>query len=203
MTNTNKATTYMVELALMIAVTLVMAFTPIGYIRTPGLSITLLTIPVAVGAILLGPVGGAVCGLTFGLTSFYQALTGSSAFSTMLLSINPAGTFITAVVTRVLEGWLTGMIFTALHRFPATKRFSCYIASLACPLLNTLLFMGSLVLFFYHTDYIQGIVATLGVTNPFAFVVVFVGLQGAIEAVVCFVIAGAVSRTLTQVLHKL
>ena len=41
-------TKYMVELALMVAVILVMSFTPLGYIRTPGLSITLLTVPVAV-----------------------------------------------------------------------------------------------------------------------------------------------------------
>ena len=48
-------TKYMVELALMVAVILVMSLTPLGYIRTPGLSITLLTVPVAVGAIILGP----------------------------------------------------------------------------------------------------------------------------------------------------
>ena len=47
-------TKYMVELALMVAVILVMSLTPLGYIRTPGLSITLLTVPVAVGAIILG-----------------------------------------------------------------------------------------------------------------------------------------------------
>ena len=41
-------TKYMVELALMVAVILVMSLTPLGYIRTPGLSITLLTVPVAV-----------------------------------------------------------------------------------------------------------------------------------------------------------
>lgn len=63
-------TRYMVELALMVAIILLMSFTPLGYVRTPGLSITLLTIPVAVGAIILGPKGGVVCGAAFGLTSF-------------------------------------------------------------------------------------------------------------------------------------
>ncbi len=48
------STLYMVELAMMIAIILLMSFTPLGYLRTPGLSITLLTIPVAVGAIILG-----------------------------------------------------------------------------------------------------------------------------------------------------
>ena len=118
MSNSNKKfdTRYMVELAMMIAIIILMAFTPLGYLRTPGLSITILTIPVAVGAIILGPRGGAICGLAFGATSFYMALTGSSSFAAMLLSINPFGTFITCIVARVLEGWLTGLIFAALYK---------------------------------------------------------------------------------------
>ena len=142
-------TKYMVELALMVAVILVMSLTPLGYIRTPGLSITLLTVPVAVGAIILGPVGGLICGLTFGLTSFYQCFVGG-AMGTVLLGINPFGTFVTTVVTRTLEGFLTGLIFKGLHSINGVKKFSYYIASLCCPLLNTLLFMSSLVLFFYN-----------------------------------------------------
>lgn len=51
--NNNKTnrTRYLVELALMAAIIFIMAFTPLGYFRTPGLSITFLTVPVAVGAI--------------------------------------------------------------------------------------------------------------------------------------------------------
>ena len=97
------STLYMVELAMMIAIILLMSFTPLGYLRTPGLSITLLTIPVAVGAIILGPKGGAVCGLAFGATSFYMAVTGSSAFAAALFNINPFGTFIVCIVARVLD----------------------------------------------------------------------------------------------------
>ena len=42
--------------------------------------------------------------------------------------------------------------------------------------------MGFLCLFFYNTDYIQGIVSSLGVSNPVVFVAAFVGVQGLIEA---------------------
>ena len=192
----------MVELAMMIAIILLMSFTPLGYIRTPGLSVTLLTIPVAVGAIILGPKGGAVCGLAFGATSFYMALTGSSAFAAMLLSISPVGTFITCIVARVLEGWLTGLIFAALYKKASTKKISYYIASLACPLLNTLFFMGFLCIFFYNTEYIQGIASGLGVGNPILFVAAFVGIQGLIEAGICFVIGSIVSRALFSALKR-
>ena len=195
------STLYMVELAMMIAIILLMSFTPLGYLRTPGLSITLLTIPVAVGAIILGPKGGAGCGLAFGATSFYMAVTGSSAFAAALFNINPFGTFIVCIVARVLEGWLTGLIFAALYKSPA-KKFSHYVASLACPLLNTFFFMGFLCLFFYNTDYIQGIVSSLGVSNPVVFVAAFVGVQGLIEAGFCFVVGSIVSKALSVALKR-
>ena len=121
----------MVELALMIAIIIIMSLTPLGYIRTPGLSITLLTVPVAVGAVLLGPTGGAICGLAFGLTSFYMALTGESAFSSMLLSISPIGTVVTCILPRVLEGWLSGLLFKVMYKGGVSRKFS-YFCSKPC-----------------------------------------------------------------------
>ena len=54
--NKNKfSTKYLVEMALLVAIILLMAFTPIGYIKTAGLEITLIVVPVAVGAVTLGP----------------------------------------------------------------------------------------------------------------------------------------------------
>lgn len=195
---THAQTGFMVQLALMIAIIFVMAFSPLGYLRTPGLTITFLTVPVAVGAILLGPTAGAVCGLAFGVTSLITAFTGGSAFSMMLLSINPLGLAFTCLVPRILEGWLCGLIFQAARK--RLKNSAYLMASLACPLLNTLFFMGSLVIFFYNTEYIQGIASSLGASNPLVFVVLFVGLQGLIEAVVCTLIGGAVTRTLAVAL---
>ncbi len=193
--NNNKTnrTRYLVELALMAAIIFIMAFTPLGYFRTPGLSITFLTVPVAVGAIILGPGGGAVCGLVFGVTSLIQCFMGGS-FGSMLLGINPLGTAFTCIVPRVLEGLLCGLVFRGIRKI--SKNSAYLAASLACPLLNTLFFMSAVVLIFYRTEYIQGFVQALGVSNPFTFVVAFVGVQGLIEAAVCFVIAGAVSRAL-------
>ena len=109
-------TTFMVKLALMVAIIFVMAFSPLGYLRTPGLTITFLTVPVAVGAIILGPTAGAICGGAFGLTSAIMALTGGSAFSAALLQINPFGLLFTVLVPRILEGWLCGLIFAALKK---------------------------------------------------------------------------------------
>ena len=96
----------------------------------------------------------------------------------------------------MIEGFLTGLILKGLHSINGVKKFSYYIASLCCPLLNTLLFMSSLVLFFYNTDYVQAFVTALGAKNPLIFVVLFVGVQGLIEAGICFIVASVVSRAL-------
>ena len=182
-------TTYMVEMALLIAIILIMAFTPIGYIKTFGLEITLIVVPVAVGAVVLG------------LTSFIQCF-GMSAFGAMLLSINPAGTFVVCFVTRLVMGWLTGLIAQGLKKVKALKGASVFIANLCCPLLNTLLFMTTLILFFYQTEFIQGLAKNMKVANPFAFVIAFVGVNGLVEAAACFVVGSAITKALQHSVNK-
>ena len=43
--------------------------------------------------------------------------------------------------------------------------------------------MGLLVLFFYRSDYVQGLVANMGAAGPLMFVVGMIGVQGVVEAV--------------------
>jgi uncharacterized membrane protein len=200
-TVTNSRTMNMVQLALFTAIILLMAFTPIGYIKTPGLEITLIVVPVTVGAIVLGPVSGAILGGVFGITSFIQCF-GLSAFGAMLLGINPLGTLIVCIIPRVLMGWLSGLIFVGLKKWDKTRTVSYAVASLAGPLLNTVFFMATLVLFFYKTEFIQGIATSLGTNNVFAFIGAFVGFNGLIEAGVCFILGTAISKALDVIAKK-
>lgn len=82
------------SIGLMTAILIVMSFTPLGYFRTLGLSISLMMIPVAIGAMIIGPKAGLWLGLVFGATSFYQVLTAPSAFTSALFSISPLYTFL-------------------------------------------------------------------------------------------------------------
>lgn len=205
-TNHTTKTKFMVQLALMIAIELILAITPLGYLKiNPTLEITLMVVPVAIGAIILGPKAGAVLGFVFGLTSFlacFGILVPFSAFGAALLGINPLSTAFLCFVPRILDGWLTGLIFVALRKGLHSKTVSYFAASLACPFLNTLFFMTGLVVLFYNTDYIQSFVTALGVSNPFTFVLLFVGINGLVEAIVCFLISGVVSRGLAAALHQ-
>ena len=101
MSSSTNRTRTLTTLGILTAIILVMTFTPLGYIKTMGLEITLLHIPVILGAALTGPTGGMVLGAVFGFTSFFQCF-GLSTFGTTLFSINPAGTFIVCVIPRVL-----------------------------------------------------------------------------------------------------
>lgn len=195
-TISNVRTLKMVQLALFTAIIILMAFTPIGYIKLPtGLSITVIGIPVIVGAITLGPVGGAILGAVFGLTSFAQAF-GLEAFGTILFNINPVGTFITTMVPRILMGWLTGLIFQGLKRVDRTKFVSYVITSLAGSLLNTILFMTSLMIFFYNNSSFQELVRDLGLnaTNVFALAIAMVGINAVAEVIVAGILGTAIAK---------
>lgn len=194
-------TVYMVEMALLVAIILIMAFTPIGYIRTLGLEITLIVVPVAVGAVTLGPAAGAVLGAVFGITSYIQCF-GMSPFGAVLLSINPVYTFIVCVFSRVLMGWLTGLLYQVFLKSSLLKKASVVLANLCCPLMNTLFFMGTLTLFFYQTEYIQGIAQGMGAGNPLIFILMFVGINGLVEAAACFVVGSAISQALKKVIKR-
>lgn len=200
MSKSKFATKYLVEMALLVAIILIMAFTPIGYIRTAGLEITLIVVPVAVGAVTLGPKAGAVLGGVFGITSFIQCF-GMSPFGTVLLGINPLLTFLVCVPTRVLVGWLTGIIYQGLRKTKIPSGIAVTVANLCCPLLNTALFMGTMVLCFYGTDYIQSFVSAMGVSNAFLFIIAFVGMNGLIEAILCFAVAAAIAGALKKALR--
>lgn len=196
-----KSTLYLVQMALLIAIILLMAFTPIGYIKTLGLEITLIVVPVAVGAVLMGPAGGAVLGGVFGITSFIQCF-GMSPFGATLLQINPVLTFLVCVPTRILAGWIAGLVFQGMKKGKHTKKASYYVANLACPVCNTLFFMSMLCICFFQTEFIQNLAAQLGTNNVLAFVIAFVGINGLIEAIVCFVIGTAISKILVKVLKN-
>jgi len=182
----------MVQMAILAAIMLLMAFTPVGYLKTAGIEISFMMIPVVVGAIVIGPGAGAVLGGVFGATSFIQCF-GMSVFGAALLAINPFFTFIVCIVPRVLMGWLAGLVFKGLSKMGKPKLVSFGVSSLSGALFNTVLFMTFLMLLFGKTEYIKGFQGELSLIP---FVLAFVGINGLVEAIVCFVTGAAISRAL-------
>lgn len=159
MTNTKKRNGIykMVLIAMFIALMMVMNFTPIGYITVTGaFSITLMTIPVALGAACTGKLGGTILGFVFGLTSFLQAfgigfMIDPSA--SPLFNENPVAYTITCFIPRIITGFVAGLIFSLFEKRGKTNILAFGISSAIVPVLNTALFMSSYVLFYSDTSF--------------------------------------------------
>ncbi len=189
-------------MGLLTGILLVMSFTPLGYFHTFGLDISLMMVPVGIGAMILGPKAGAWLGFVFGATSFYQAMTGASPFSAMLFNISPLYTFLTCIPTRMLMGWLTGVLFLLFHKLDRKKTVCFFMGGFCAAFLNTVFFMSMLILCFWNTEFIQGINETLGGLNPILFVGAFVGINGLLEMPASCIAGGVVSKAVSRTLYK-
>lgn len=185
------------ENAMLAAIVVLMAFTPVGYLQIGLVKMTFIMIPVAVGAVTLGEKSGAFLGLVFGITSFVQCF-GLDIFGTTLMSINPIYTFIMCIVPRVAMGYLCGLIYKGLAKFK--KGIAVVVASLSAPVINTVLFMTALMIFFGNSDYIMSMRA--GTENLWAFLIAFVGLNGVMEIVTTTVIAPPVALAVEKATKK-
>lgn len=184
---------------MMISIIIIMSLTPLGYFRSFGISISLLPIPVAIGAIVLGKKVGLILGIAFGLTSFHQALTGNP-FSSVLLSINPIYTFILSVGSRALMGFCVGLIFEKIENKFKNNSIPYFVCGLLAAMLNTLFYMSTLILLFWNTEFLQTFNEGFGGLNPVLFVFAFVGVNGALEMPASCLIGGYISRILKKVI---
>lgn len=199
-TKTSKRVLLLTQTAILTAIIFLMSFTPIGYLKVGFVEITFLVIPVAVGAILLGPAVGTFLGFMFGVSSFIQCFTGS-VFGAALLSINPIFTALFCIIPRTLMGFLASVIFRGMYKSTKKGNISCAVASLSASVLNTLLFILFLILFFGRSDYISMMMQTTFNTDSILlFSLLFVGWNGLIEAITCTVIGFGISAVLLKLM---
>lgn len=146
--------------AVFIAIIMIMTFVPnLGYIAvTPFVSLTLLHLPVLLGAALGGWKKGLFLGFIFGLSSYMQALS-SAGFNALF-----AYPWV-AIPPRVVFGLLAGIVFSLLGKVSKKKTFALYLA-LVCALLTAmhtgLVFLD---LYIFYPDTIAGL---FGSGNPIA-----------------------------------
>ena len=198
----NKTTNvrFLAQLGLLAAIEIVMKLIGLGSVPVGPLYMSFLTVPIAVGAMTLGPSAGAILGAVFGLVSFKDAITGASAMTGVFFQISPVNTFILCVGMRVLMGLCCGLIFKALQKLDKSRTWSYILSAMTAPALNTLFFMGYIVLAFYGCDYVQNLVSVKGAANPFMFVVLLVGVQGVAEFLVSGILGGIVARAVAKFL---
>ncbi len=195
----NQKTRNLVMLAMFSAILLLMGFTPIGFIKTPGIEITLMVIPVAIGAIMTGPFGGAVLGGVFGLISFAQCF-GLSAFGAFILGINPVLTFVLCFFPRLLTGYLVGLVYKALSK-KMTKNpvLPVTLSAVSCALINTITFISLFIPLFAKN---QSVLDAFGASNAMGVITGILTLNALIEAVVTAIVGSAIAFSLVKFLPK-
>ena len=199
--NKKTATFTLTATAMLTAMIVILAFTPIGYIRVFALSVTLVIVPVIVGAVAFGPYVGAYLGFVFGCTSLAQCFTGD-VFGSILVSINLFATVITCVFTRTLMGFLCGMVFRIAKK---TGKWAYPIAGVCGALLNTILFLGCLALFFGRVDFTADQMAALqsDKQNMMAMIIaIAASVNCPIEIAVCAVFGSAVGGAVNAVMKR-
>lgn len=196
MKNDRFTTAQLTLLGLMAAILLLMAYTPLGYLNIGPLAISFNVIPVAISAVVLGPVGGAVAGAIFGLTSFLQCIGvgGSSAMGVVLFGINPVFAFIQRFIPRLLDGICLGYIFKGMRKVSNTY-VACAVTGFFSAFLNTLFFMTALVVMFGNTEVIQNL---MGGRNVIIGCCMMVGVNAISEMVSSTIITAAVGTALSK-----
>ena len=190
------------RVALLVAVELAMRAVGLGAITVGPLNMSFLTLPIAIGAMLCGPVEAMILGAVFGVLSLTDAISGRSAMTGAFFALSPVHTVILCVGMRMLMGLCCGLIYKGLRKADAKGHISYFVGAISAPLLNTLFFMGYIVLVFYGTETVQSIVAAKGAANPLMFVVLLVGVQGLLEAVICGILGGVVSKSVDAFLKQ-
>ena len=132
------------ELAILTAI--VIAFQFLGaFIHIGPTSISLVLIPIVIGAVLTGPKGGAFLGFIFGAMTYIAGVSGTDYFTTVLFQAQPIATAVICFGKGICAGLCAGLIYRALAKKNA---FSASIAAAAvAPIVNTGLFiLGGLLL---------------------------------------------------------
>lgn len=144
-------------------------------------SITLVLAPIVIGAALYGVGAGAWLGAAFGVSVLISGDT--AAFMT----INPAGTVITVLLKGMLAGLVAGLIYKALEK--TNKTVAVVLAGIACPIVNTGIFLAGCYLFFQ-----EWLVSVFGTTGFATVVTGLVSVNFAVELGINMVLASVIVR---------
>ena len=193
-----KNTKTLTRVALLVAIELVMKMVGLGSVPVGPLYMSFLTLPIAAGATTIGPATDALLSGVYGTVSFYDAITGASAMTGALFQVSPVNTFILCVGLRVLMEQKKRQIYSRLKRIDKPGTWCYIVSAMSAPFLNTVFFMGWIVLAFYGCDYVQNLVSVKGAANPFMFVVLLVGVQGVAEFLVSGILCGIVARAVAK-----
>lgn len=198
-------TRWMVGVALMAAIVILLANTPLGMIQLPVIKATTTHIPVILGAVLLGPLAGAVLGGVFGLCSMASNTVAptllSFAFSPFMSTTGVVGAVKAvwiAVGCRIMIGVVAGWLWIGLKKLKLNDLAALPIVGFVGSMTNTAFVMGS-IYFLLAQQYADA--KNVGLEAVFGLVMATVTGSGVMEAVAALVLVTAIGKALLRVFH--
>ena len=138
--NNSKLNVYrLTYLAIMTAIVIILQLLG-SFIHLGTFSVSLVLVPIVLGAVVGGPLGGMYLGAVFGATVL---ISGDAA---LFFTIHPAGTVITVLVKGMLCGLCAGLIYHLLAK--RNTYVAVTAAAVVCPIVNTGVFLIGGALFF-------------------------------------------------------
>ena len=145
-------------------------------------SISLVLVPIVVGAALYGAAAGAWLGLVFAIIVL---ISGDAA---AFLAVNPLGTILTVVLKGVLSGCAAGLMYRALQE--KHKTAAVIASAVICPVVNTGLFIVGMLVFFFDT-----LSGWAGGQNLLLYIIVgLTGVNFLVELAVNIVLSSGITR---------
>ena len=200
-------TRWMVSVALMAAIVIVLANTPLGMIQLPIIKATTVHIPVILGAILLGPGAGAILGAVFGICSLVSNTMAptllSFAFSPFLSTTGIPGALKAiwiSVGCRILIGVVAGWLWVLFTKIKLNQFIALPIVGFIGSMVNTVTVMGS-TYFLFAQQYAEA--KEVALTAVFGLVMGTVTASGIPEAIAAAILVLALGKVLVVVFRKM
>ena len=185
MSNTMEKARMLSFMGLLTAIVIALQTLAIG-IRFGTFSITLVLVPIVVGAALYGWKAGAWLGFVFGVVVLF---TDAGAF----LAVSVPGTVITCILKGVLAGAASAAVYKLLEKINGW--IAILAAAIVCPIVNTGVFLLGCLVFFYGT--ISEWAAGAGFANAGAYMIGgLVGLNFLVEMAINLCLSTVIVRLL-------
>ena len=156
-----------------------------SFIRFGPFSISLVLMPIAIGAALIGVFAGGWLGLVFG---FVVLLSPDSVF---FLSLNAPATILVVLLKGMLAGLAAGVVYKALEG--KSKTGAAVLAAAVCPIVNTGVFVAGLYAFFLPVISSWG--ADAGAVNTASYIfLTMIGLNVLLEFGLNMVLSAVIVR---------
>ena len=160
-----------------------------SFIKLGPFSISLVLIPIVIGAATCGKWIGAWLGFVFG---FIVILSGDAA---AFMAVHVPGTILTVLIKGTLCGLIAGFAYNgALKLFKGNEYISTAIAAVVCPVVNTGIFLLGCLLFFMDTVTAWATAAGLGENVAQYMIAGLVGTNFLVELAVNIIFAPIIVR---------